>query len=114
MNRVVLEHVGEVVRFEQIVDTNDLDVAEILDSSTENHTTNTTKTVDTYFDCHDSLSFLKKPIADDGCFTRCDPNLVIWRPKNCYELDAGSGNGMLTTEKYKRKRTNNHAIATRN
>jgi hypothetical protein len=62
VHRVVLQHVGEVVGLEQVVDADDLDVAEILNGSTENHTSDTTKTVDTYFDSHDSLSSLKKRV----------------------------------------------------
>ena len=54
VNRVILQHVGEVVRIEQVVDPDNFDViAEILDCGAENHPTDTTETVDTNFDHFD-------------------------------------------------------------
>ena len=50
MNGVIGQHVSEVVGLKQIVDANDLDVAEILHGGTENHASDTAKTIDTYFD----------------------------------------------------------------
>jgi hypothetical protein len=53
MDRVVLEHVGQVIRLEQIVDADDLDVvAEILDCRTQHIAADATETVDADLDCH--------------------------------------------------------------
>jgi len=52
MHGIVLQHVGQVFRIEQVVDGNDLDVFEVLADSTEHHTADTAKTVNTNFDCH--------------------------------------------------------------
>ena len=48
---VVLEHVSEIIRIEEVVDTDNLDVSgEILDSCAENHPSDTAETVNTEFD----------------------------------------------------------------
>ena len=55
MHGVVLQHVSQVVRFEQVVDGNDLDVFEIFGDSAEHHASDTPKPIDTHFNCHDFL-----------------------------------------------------------
>ena len=49
---VVLEHVREVVRIEEVVDADDLDVAEVLNRRAENHAADTAEAVDTDLDSH--------------------------------------------------------------
>ena len=51
VGRVVLQHVSHVVNIDQVVDTNNFDVR-TLASQTEYETTDTAKTVNTYFDSH--------------------------------------------------------------
>ena len=58
MHGVERQHVGDIVRFEQIVDANNLNVVlEVLNSCAEDHSPDTTKTVDAYFDCHDDFPY---------------------------------------------------------
>ncbi len=53
VDRVILEHVGEIVRIEKIVDADDLDILrEVLDRRTEHHATDAAETIDANFDCH--------------------------------------------------------------
>ena len=50
---IVLEHVREVVRVEEVVDADDLDVIrEVLDRGAEHHATDTAEAVDTNLNCH--------------------------------------------------------------
>ena len=50
---VVLQHVREVVRVEQVVDADDFDVIrEVFDGGTEHHAANSSESVDTDFDSH--------------------------------------------------------------
>jgi hypothetical protein len=49
---VELQHVRQVIRLEQIVDGNDLNVVEVLNGSTKHHASDATESVDTYFDGH--------------------------------------------------------------
>ena len=50
---VILQHVGEVVGIEKVVDSDDFDViTEILDCRAEDHASDSSETVDTDFDCH--------------------------------------------------------------
>ncbi len=50
MYRIELEHVGKIIRIKKIVDTYNFDVVrEILNGSTENHTADTAKSVNTKF-----------------------------------------------------------------
>ena len=52
VHRVVLQHVGQVVGIEQVVDADDFDILEILRDGAERHAADTAETVDTNFDCH--------------------------------------------------------------
>ena len=48
MDRIILEHVSEILGIEKVIDTDDLDVAsEILDSSAENHAADAAESVNT-------------------------------------------------------------------
>src|SRR5690606_30863894 len=49
---VVAQHVGQVVRLEQVVDGDDLDVTEILDRRTQDVAADAAEPVDAYLDCH--------------------------------------------------------------
>ena len=52
MYGIILEHVYHIVGIDKrIVDAYDLDVG-VVDAGPESQTTDTTKTVDTYFNCH--------------------------------------------------------------
>ena len=53
MHAVVLEHVGQVVGLEQVVDAHHFDVRKILNSGAKHHAADAAETVDTYFDRHD-------------------------------------------------------------
>src|ERR1035441_4201251 len=46
VHRVVLQHVDKVLWLEQVVDADDLDVLEVLNSGTENHTPDATEAID--------------------------------------------------------------------
>ena len=52
MHRIVLQHVGQVVRLQQVVDGNDFHLREVFRHCTEYHATDTTESIDTDFDCH--------------------------------------------------------------
>ena len=52
VHRVILQHVSQIIRIEEVVDADDLNVAEALDCSAENHTADAAKTIDAYFDGH--------------------------------------------------------------
>jgi hypothetical protein len=53
VHRVVLEHVGQVVGLEQVVDGNDLDVVlEVLHRCAQHVATDAAEAVDTEFDSH--------------------------------------------------------------
>src|SRR5690606_23156022 len=56
VHRVVLQHVGQVIGLQQVVDADDLDVIEILDGGTEHHAANATEAVDTDLDSHDCFT----------------------------------------------------------
>ena len=79
MHGVVLQHVGQVVGLEQVVDGDDLDVLEVLRDSAEHHAADAAKTVDTDFDCH-CLSLLKVKLI----------NLLNRRDAEDAERNAGS------------------------
>ena len=50
---VVLEHVGEVVNVEKVVDTDNLDVVcEVFHGGAEHHTADAAETIDTEFESH--------------------------------------------------------------
>jgi hypothetical protein len=49
---VVLQHVGQVVGFQQVVDGDHFDAREILGDGAESHATDTTETIDANFDSH--------------------------------------------------------------
>ncbi len=55
---IVLEHVGQVIGVQQVVDTDHFDVAEIFGDCAECHATDTAKTINTDFDCHIYLSVI--------------------------------------------------------
>ena len=60
VDRVILQHVGEVFGFEQVVDPDDFDViAEVLDRSAEDHAADTAETIDTNFDHFWQFPFVK-------------------------------------------------------
>ena len=53
VHRVVLEHVGEVVNVEKVVDTDNLDVVcEVFHGGAEHHTADAAETIDTEFESH--------------------------------------------------------------
>jgi len=53
MDRVILEHVCQIIRVQKVVDSDDFDVIrEVFDGSTENHATNSSESVDTDFNSH--------------------------------------------------------------
>jgi hypothetical protein len=52
MHGVVLQHVGQVVGLQQVVDADHFDTGEILGDGAESHATDTTKTIDANFDSH--------------------------------------------------------------
>ena len=58
MHAVVLEHVRQVVGLQQVVDANDFDVAEVLNSRAQHVAADAAEAVDTNLDRH-SLSFSK-------------------------------------------------------
>ncbi len=58
MHGVVAQHVSQVVGFKQVVNAYDLDVLEIFHGCAEHHAANSTKPIDTNFDCHVSLLVL--------------------------------------------------------
>ena len=54
VDRIILQHVGEILGIEQVVDADDLDVlAEILDRSPEDHPADPAETVDANSDHFD-------------------------------------------------------------
>jgi hypothetical protein len=52
VHAVVLEHVGEVVGLEQVVDADDLDAGEVLHGGTEHHAPDAAEAVDANLDGH--------------------------------------------------------------
>ena len=52
VHAVVLEHVGQVIGFQQVVDADDFDVVEVLNGSAEHHAPDTAEAVDSNLDCH--------------------------------------------------------------
>ena len=52
VHRVVLQHVGQVVGLEQVVDGDDLDVVEVLHGGTEHHAPDAAEAVDANSDGH--------------------------------------------------------------
>jgi hypothetical protein len=56
VHRVVLEHVGQVVGLEQVVDADDLDVLEVADRCAEHHAADAAETVDADLDGHEIFS----------------------------------------------------------
>jgi hypothetical protein len=52
VHRIVFQHVGEIVRLEQVVDGDDFDIREILRGGAKHHTSDATEPVDAYFDGH--------------------------------------------------------------
>ena len=70
MHGIKLQHVSHIIWFEQVVDADDLDVFEILNSSAENHSADAAKTVDAYFDSHDFISSVNKKSKSGSRFRR--------------------------------------------
>ena len=61
VHRVVLEHVGEVVGLQKVVDADDLDVGgEVLDGGAKDVAADAAEAVDTHFDGHES-SRMRRP-----------------------------------------------------
>jgi len=56
MHAVVLQHVGQVVGLEQVVDAHDFDVGKVLHGGTEHHAPDAAEAVDADLDCHSSVS----------------------------------------------------------
>jgi hypothetical protein len=56
VHAVVLEHVGQVVGLEQVVDADDLDVGEVLHRGAEHHAPDAAEAVDANLDGHDGIS----------------------------------------------------------
>jgi hypothetical protein len=54
VHRVVAQHVGEVVRLQQVVDADDFDIGKILHRCAKYHATDTPEPVDADLDCHDA------------------------------------------------------------
>ena len=52
--RIMTQHVGEVVGFQQVVDTDDFDVGKILHRCTKHHPPDTPKPIDADLDSHDA------------------------------------------------------------
>jgi hypothetical protein len=52
VHRVVLQHVGQVVGLEEVVDRDDLDLGEVLRDSAEHHAADAAETVDANLDSH--------------------------------------------------------------
>ena len=75
VHAVVLEHVSQVVGFEQVVDAHHFDVLEVLCSGTEHHATDAAKAVDANFDGHGSilskLKIRRGPTRPEPCRPRC-------------------------------------------
>jgi len=55
VHAVVLQHVGQVVGLEQVVDADDLDVGEVLHRSAKHHAADAAEAVDANLDSHVSL-----------------------------------------------------------
>src|SRR5690606_15678661 len=53
---IMLQHVSQIIRLQQIIDRHHLNIREILERSTESHAADTPEPVDTHSDCH--LNFL--------------------------------------------------------
>ena len=59
VHRIVLEHVCQIIHRAKVVDAHDLVLVGLRAGSTENHTADTAKAVDTDFNsCHNVLSYL--------------------------------------------------------
>jgi hypothetical protein len=56
VHAVVLEHVGQVVGLEQVVDRDHLDVLEVRDGGTEHHAPDAAEAVDADLDGHGKVS----------------------------------------------------------
>ena len=63
VDRVVLQHVREIVRLEQIVDAHDLDIREVLRRCSKHHAPDATETIDADFDGHARSSLLEKALG---------------------------------------------------
>ena len=61
---IVLQHVGEVVGIEQVIDAHDLDVVrEVFNSRAENHAADAAEAVDANLDSHFSVTPLDSPLG---------------------------------------------------
>jgi len=54
----MLEHVGQIVGLQQVVDRNDFYFRKILCGSTEHHASDTTESIDTNANSHSFLPYL--------------------------------------------------------
>src|SRR3989338_743377 len=68
VHAVVLEHIGQVVGLEQVVDAHDFDVREVLHRSAEHHAADAAEAVDANLDRHSSIS--PRLIAEISCVSR--------------------------------------------
>src|SRR3990167_2555493 len=68
VHAVVLEHKGQVVGLEQVVDAHDFDVREVLHRSAEHHAADAAEAVDANLDRHSSIS--PRLIAEISCVSR--------------------------------------------
>ena len=67
VHRVVLEHISQVVHRAEVVDAYDLVLVSLRAGGTENHTADTTESVDTNLDsCHNVLNYLL--VKNSLCF----------------------------------------------
>src|SRR6185369_7256877 len=57
MDRIVAQHVSEIVRLQQIVDRDDLDVAEVLHGRAQHIAADAAETIDANLDRHSLPSF---------------------------------------------------------
>ncbi len=57
---VVLEHISQIVRIQQIVDSHDFNFGEVLHSGAKHHTADAAEAIDADFDCHLFLLLSKK------------------------------------------------------
>ena len=67
---VVLQHVGQVVGLQQVVDGDHFDTGEVLGDGAESHAADAAETVDTNFNCHVSLSLMLSKLAEKNARKR--------------------------------------------
>ena len=65
MHRVILQHVGQIVGLQQVVDANDFNIAKALNCRAKDVAADATKTIDAYFDCHVVFSVWVKETSEN-------------------------------------------------